>query len=656
MSLVHRPLIAIALLCAPATAAQSPAPPQPTVIKDVRLVEGADAPTVSILLRNGRVSEVLAAGEELPTGWIEIDGAGALAVPAFVDAFTTAGIDTPEPEAKRDSMSDLAGNVHIGMRDANRKGLQPSLSGASVYSLDEEKRQAHRDYGFATMHSSPSGQLLGGQTLVANLGSGALRDRVLAADLFQAAALRASGRGYPSTLMGYLSHLRQFASDAQWHALRLERQAAGKPDRRPPHDADLEAMGAILAGEQSLVCYADDYGDILRWIQFARNHGMQLVIAGGRDAWMVTDELLAAKVPVLLALDWGDEVEDPDEKKDAGKEADATPEEEGGEETASEPEPEALAELTDVTNGTQDETTEEPAAESSAAPLDAEEAAPASDDKPEQNWTYEEPIEVRRERRRLWAARRDCAIRLHEAGIPFAIGSHKQSAKDVLKNLRKLVEVGLPEEVAMASLTTSAAELLGVEKHVGKIEPGYTANIALWGNSPLADKAKLHWLFIDGERFEFEVNDDAAGEGPAEGVDMNGDWRMTYSDSNADPATLAATMDEDGTLTAVLSFQGPAGDSQTCDLSGHVNGRDITLKGNIDLGGFAVSIQVDATFEDKSFSGEATWKYSGGEDSSSFTAAPVPKRVLEDELEHEGHHHGHGHGPYDQPNSRRDAR
>ena len=606
MSLLSRRALALAsgAVLAAAATAQSPPPPQPTALTGVRIVDDVDAPLVSILLRHGRVESVLDAGAEVPPGYLKIDGGGGLAVPAFVDAYTTAGVTTPSPVIDQDAMSSVVGNVHIGMREANRKGLQPAFDALKGFNLGGDDLDGHREQGFAVLHSGPSGELMAGRSIATSASPAALRDRVLGTGLYQCAALRASGGGYPTTLMGYFSHLRQFVLDAQRHALRHARYAEGRLDRRPPHDPDLDAVATLLAGEEVLLCHADSARDIRRWLRFADAQGMRLAISGGREAWKVAAELKAADVPVFLVLDWGEEYEDPD--------GDEEPAEEPAEEEA-EPEEAEPEEAVDVAAEAVSEASEAAPAESEAAPEEAE----------VEDWIYEEPLELRRERRRLWVEVRDCALRLEEVGVRFAFGTASGTPKDLLKNARALVGAGLDEGVALEALTTRGAALLGLEGRVGRIAPGYDANIAVWSDSPFAKKSKLVRLFVDGAHFEYAA-DDEPREAPADDVNLNGTWVVSYRDQSGAPATLELDMQEDGTLVGTLTFELPDESEGSSELEGHVSGYRMVLSGDMQMGGFSAKISIEGEVDGDTISGDATWKFSGGEDSNSFTAKRNP--------------------------------
>lgn len=610
-----------------AATAQNVHDPEPVVITDVRLSSEAEAPRVGLVLENGRIAQVLADGAEVPVGMRVIEAGGALALPAFVDAYTTRGCETEQPVATQDRDSSVSANVHIDMRRANRKGIHPSFRAVDVFNLEDEDLEAYRAQGFASLHTCPSGELLAGMSAVVTLREAALRDRVIAPEVFETAAFRASGRGYPGTLMAYHSQLRQFFLDARWHQERLERYAAGKLDRRPAFDRELDAIQPLLRGERRLLCRADNARDIRRWLKFAEAQGVHIAICGGGEAWKVAPELAAANVPVLLEIEWGKEVDDPDAKdekekgepNDEGAAAGEGEEPHTGEELTPEEQPHAGEELT----------LEEPPVPEVVEDAQAEEGAIEDEEQAEEpSFEYEEPLEVRRERRRRWVETRDCALRLHEAGVVFALGSDTSKPKDMIKNVGVLVEAGLPAEAAIRALTETPALLLGVDGHIGKLEVGYDANIAIWSVSPFEKKAHLDWLFIDGARHEYEREDAESGK-PGEGVDLSGTWSVTYGSQEGPPATLEISMDEEGQVTGSLSFTGPGGEGVKSEVSGAVSGVDFQLSASIEVGGFSAELRIDGEIEGDSISGDTAWKYSGGEETDTFTGTRKPKGTKE---------------------------
>lgn len=63
---------------------------------------------------------------------------------------------------------------------------------------------------------------------------------------------------------------------------------------------DLEALQAVLDGDIPLVVTANRASDIERVLELADEERIDVIIAGGAEAWIVADALAAARVPVVL--------------------------------------------------------------------------------------------------------------------------------------------------------------------------------------------------------------------------------------------------------------------------------------------------------------------------------------------------------------------
>lgn len=90
---------------------------------------------------------------------------------------------------------------------------------------------------------------------------------------------------------------------AQWMLLN---QAMGEADKPP---VSTESALLTRAGRGTLSMFADSgkvvfdvdrASDILETLRFAKKYGLDAVISGGAEAWMVAEQLASAKVPVLL--------------------------------------------------------------------------------------------------------------------------------------------------------------------------------------------------------------------------------------------------------------------------------------------------------------------------------------------------------------------
>ena len=615
--MIHRPAPAHVALAAtaaltliPPVAAQSrPERPRPYALRGVT-IQGSEDPR-TIVLRDGRIEAIVDADAELSPGLFHIDASGLVGAPAFVDAYSHAGCETPEPVIDRDRPVSVQANVWIDMREANRKGVQPSFQAARVLEFGERGPSAHREQGFGLVASAPNGQLLAGRSALVSTRDAAVRDVVLDDALFQHAAFTASGDGYPSTLMGFHAQLRQMFWDAERHALISQRFARGLSAERPVHDPDLAAAVELLAGQERLVCEAETARDIRRWMRLADEFGLAIAISGGREAWKCADELAQRGIPVLLTLDWGEEVDDPDEE-------DAEDASETDEEPPIEEVEEVLAE---------------------GATVDESPAASGEDD--DERWIYEEPIDVQRERRRRWLEGRDCAMRLAEAGVPFAFVSAGDKPKDLLERVRTLVEEGLDRDAALAALTVQPAEWTGVGGRYGELRAGKAAALALWTADPLDEDAEVAWLFVDGFAHEFDIDaEDPPGEGPAEGVDLTGEWIITTDeDDESDGETIALLeMDEDGTVTGTVDLD-MNGVSREEDIEGSVSGNSIELVIEMSMEGMTITATMDGEIDGDEASGTLTIDFGEGQQEMRFTMKREPeRRAHEDDGLGEGCH------------------
>jgi imidazolonepropionase-like amidohydrolase len=612
---------AAATLTVAAALAQQAAPrPQPYVIKDVRLEDRSDAPRVHLVLRDGRIERIAKAGDELPAAARAIDGKGMLAVPAFLDAFTQTGCETPTPTPEKDMPRSEASDVQVDMRDANRKGVQPAFRASQVFALPKDKGKALREAGFGAVLSAPTGQLLGGTSTLATTREAAVRDTILMPDVFGHAAFRAGGGGYPGTLMGYWAQMRQFFLDVQRHATLERRYQAGKSGPRPSFDVDLAAGMKLSDKSQRLMCEAQSAQDILRWIKLGDELGLAIGIVGGREAYKVAQVLKERSIPLVLTLEWGEEPKDPDEKDKKGGAKKPKEGEAAKPDAAAPEEPKTEAPKTDEVKPDE------------AKPEEAKADEKKPDDKkgdkkdPDAAWKYEEPLEVRRERRREWEERRDAAIALHKAGVEFSFGSAGESSAELLKRVRTLVEKGLPKEVALAALTANPARLVGAGAHLGALQSGADATFAVWNAHPLTKDAKLAWLFVDGFANEFEIKVDEKLDGkPDEGVDASGTWAVELkSDQGTRPGTLVVKMTPEGEISGTYTTTMPDGGERTIEVEGRVAGKTLSLTSTFSIGETEVQSTWKVELAGEAFTGTATTKGPWGENVSEASGVRKP--------------------------------
>jgi imidazolonepropionase-like amidohydrolase len=91
---------------------------------------------------------------------------------------------------------------------------------------------------------------------------------------------------------------------------------------------------------------------------------------------------------------------------------------------------------------------------------------------------------------------------LAAAGVPFAFSSEGlDTPKDILKALKKSINVGLKPADAIRALTLSAAEIYGVASRLGSVDKGKIANLTVVKGDLFDEKSKIEMVFIDGKKY-----------------------------------------------------------------------------------------------------------------------------------------------------------
>ncbi len=141
---------------------------------------------------------------------------------------------------------------------------------------------------------------------------------------------------------------------------------------------------------------------------------------------------------------------------------------------------------------------------------------------------------------RHFKAAPDNPRRLIEAGLPVVFTTHELgSPSDIFGQLAKAIERGLDADLALAALTTSPAEWLGVADLAGRIAPGHMANLIVVEGDLFTDSPSISDVWVDGIRYAL-----AALEPPS--IDPAGTWALTL------------TMGQMGDVDAQLIMRGTA--------------------------------------------------------------------------------------------------
>jgi len=499
----------------------------PIVIRNARIVTGSgDAiENGTIVIEKGRIVAV-GAVLVVPADAEPFDASGLIVYPGFIDGNTHAGITAKEPgedALKRvdDEMPDPRQGPQSATVQAYRRLIHPHWRSGELFDPDSAKREDFRKTGFTTALVSPPVAILSGRSAVIEMGDAPLRRSVLTPAFAQHAAFVTgmtpgsfpSRPRYPTTTMGAMAAFRQVFLDSQWQRDLLAWSKRHPNDERAPVDDDLASLWEATDGKVPVAFAANRENEIHRALDMAAEFGLKPIIVGGREAWKVADRLKREEVPVIVSLTWSEEPKKPKAMGD-----------EDGDDSAR-------------------------SGEGKGGGSDVKDTPPWLDRSPlfDKAWQKQpfEPRKLFEERQRLWGEEVDNMLRLHEAGVRFAIGtSELKSISEATKRLNKAIERGLPADAALAALTRDGAAVLGLGDQIGDISAGRLANLTLM-TKPLGEKkAKVKWVFVEGKPFDVSADEKAGGGKKKEAEaksSKKGSEEQGEEDSDDDTETASQT-------------------------------------------------------------------------------------------------------------------
>ncbi|PWU02286.1 MAG: amidohydrolase [Terriglobia bacterium] len=111
----------------------------------------------------------------------------------------------------------------------------------------------------------------------------------------------------------------------------------------------------------------------------------------------------------------------------------------------------------------------------------------------------DEPVRVLRLRENAPAA----PGALAKAGVPFAFYSDGvNNPRDLMRAVKKAIDAGLAPADAIRALTLTPAEIYGIGKRIGSIDPGKIANLVVTDGDLFNPETKIKYTFVDGNKFE----------------------------------------------------------------------------------------------------------------------------------------------------------
>ncbi len=423
---------------------------------------GQVLPRATVVVHDGIIRAV-GAKVAIPAGARVVNLGGAYLYPGLIDALTVQVFkDAPAGHAAQAGSTSRGQPAASDQAGPDGGGFFAHVEAADQLDPDPAAWAAWRDAGILTLHVSPDRGIFEGQTAVVTLEGEAATPRVIRRAVGMRIALRTlsaprragfpvPGGLYPGSLLSVWSHIEQTVLDAQ-HALKAAAFPAtdlasigyAEPVRA------LEALRPVAEGTMPLIVPARAEREVQRVLDLADRFHVRCMIAGGYEAAQHAEALKAAKLPVIVSLNFP-----PRPASRLGKQAQF------------------------VTTA------------AAAAPEE----------------TY---LEMRA---RVHAPEAAGELARAGVPFAFASDGLK-TGDAFLANLRRAVANGLSKEAAIRAATLSAAEILGVAQQVGSIEPGKIANLIVADGDLLDEGTRLTAVYVGGHERTAATTESGAASVP----------------------------------------------------------------------------------------------------------------------------------------------
>lgn len=292
-------VLAWALFACGIAGAQTTAPAtQPIAVigETVHTMSGAPLTNGVILVRDGRIERV-AADLPVPDGYRVLRAK--VVTPGLIDARTIVGLQGYLNEPREQDMLEKS------------SAMQPELRAVDAFNGRERLLEWLRGFGVTTIHTGPApGALVPGQTMIIKTRGPTVDDGLLNPAAMMCVTLGSEGlsdeRGKaPGTRSKGIAMLRGELVKAQEYQKKRER-AATRPatnpadDKAPARDLRNEVLVKVLNRQIPVLITAHRARDILVAIKLAEEFGLDLVLDGASESYLMIDQIKQANVPVIL--------------------------------------------------------------------------------------------------------------------------------------------------------------------------------------------------------------------------------------------------------------------------------------------------------------------------------------------------------------------
>jgi len=283
-----------------ATAATAAA--QPLVLDGgtIHAAAGEEPFAGRVVIDGGRI---VAVGEaaEVPEGAVRLDVAGLHVYPGLCDALSRIGL------VEIGAVAATVDTAEIGAYNPHLKAITAVHPASEVIPVTRETGITHAVVAPGTDRDG----VVAGQASLLHLAGWTVEEMAIETSVAMVIAwpeiqTRSFDFATFSVRESPFSEAKEQAEEAQnelrdwFDAARQYQRAMAAGSDRVERDLKLEALARVLDGQLPVVIQANAKRDLEAAIAFAEEQDVRLILAGGRDAWKIKDQLAEKKIPVIL--------------------------------------------------------------------------------------------------------------------------------------------------------------------------------------------------------------------------------------------------------------------------------------------------------------------------------------------------------------------
>jgi hypothetical protein len=504
-----------------------------------------------VVMKDGLITAV-GNNVAVPPEAVVIKGDSMYVYAGFIDGLSRTGVTKPKEEKEKEKVKDP------GNPPADRAGITPQNDVRDFLNPSDKSVEDLRNLGFTVSQVVPYGNFLPGSSAIVLLGGKSPDDMVLVSNSALYSELTGTQGVYPTTVMAVMAKWRELYKNATLTKSYQSQYATNHSAiPRPESDRILEAFYPVIDQKTPVLFKSERVMETQRVFTLKNDLNFLLTIGDVKEGWPIINKIKSSGAKVFLSLDLPEEPKK-DEKKDEKK------------------------------------------GDKKEAKKDSVKVEKPKKEKPKTVFDLEKDALEKRKKDAL-ALYTSQPSEFNKAGITFGFSALSAKTKDIQSNLRKMIAAGLPEDAALAALTTNPAILLGLGDRLGTIDNGKMANLVVSDKPYFNEKAKVRYVFVDGNLYKMETKEAKKADGK---VSAKGSWSYT-TDTPQGTYTGKVVIKEDkgklsGTITNNLSPQ----ETPLNDVS--LDGNYLTFSFPYDAGGDTITIEAAITIDEDTFEGTLT--------------------------------------------------